>query len=270
MVGLLIAAAVALLSLSQGQDAPEAKPAAPAQACLFGCPAGAPGANLLLERPLYSLSANPVTKFADWVAYRVDAANFGRHRPRHWRADPALPEAATLEPPDFSQASRLLGWDRGHQAPLGSFEGSLFWETLNYLSNITPQAASLNQGAWMKVEELERQLARTAQVWVLTGPLFEHEMPLLPKADEPHRVPSGYWKVVSTGDQNSFETLSLAFEQTTDLHANFCDHQISIDEVERRAHLDVFPLLEAKRGALLEAGLGRLGAQLGCRSRADR
>jgi endonuclease G len=44
--------------------------------CLHGCPGGAPAANQLVDRDIYTLSNNPVTKFADWVAYKVDPGNF--------------------------------------------------------------------------------------------------------------------------------------------------------------------------------------------------
>lgn len=251
-----------------GEDVPVPKPVPPAasdgQNCLFGCPRGTSPANLRIDRAIYSLSANPITKFADWAAYRVRTSNFGPRRDRDWRADPDLPETATLEKQDYADAPRLLHIDRGHQVPLAAFEGSPFWRTVNYLSNITPQSADLNQGAWMHVEELERHWAPTASVYVITGPLYERAMSQLPKADEPHRVPSGYWKVIATFDNQLLETLSLAFDQTTDRHADFCDYQVTIDRIERRSGLELFPDLGEPAQARIESEPGTLRSKAGC------
>ena len=66
------------------------------------------------------------------------------------------------------------------------------------MSNITPQKSALNQGPWKNLEGMIRGLVREkyGTVWVMTGPLYERNMRELPQADEPHKVPSGYWKIV--------------------------------------------------------------------------
>ncbi|WP_241910356.1 DNA/RNA non-specific endonuclease [Vibrio lentus] len=87
--------------------------------------------------------------------------------------------------------------DRGHQAPLASFVGSRYWPTLNYLSNITPQAKDLNQGAWKNLEEAVRgAVGFRDSLYISTGTLYRNEMDALPKADEVHAVPSDYYKIV--------------------------------------------------------------------------
>ena len=81
-----------------------------------------------------------------------------------WRRDPYLPTADTL----------ALTAYRGASAD---------WQALNYLSNITPQAANLNQGAWARLEDKERTLALrsdVAAVWSVTGPLFDGISPPCP------------------------------------------------------------------------------------------
>lgn len=86
-------------------------------------------------------------------------------------------------------ARRALGVDRGHQAPLAGQSGTPFASDTNLLSNITPQGAALNQGAWQRLEARENELATKAgiAVYVLTGPLFERVLPPLPRADA-HRA----------------------------------------------------------------------------------
>lgn len=153
------------------------------------------GGNDLVFGHVYALSNNPETKFADWVAYEVDVANFGNTPGRKWSTEPLLDESETLEPSDYKKASTsVLEADRGHQAPLASCAGSRYWSELNHLSNITPQDKDLNQGPWKYlVEAVRNAVSFRNSLFVVTGPLYTTEMPSMPKADEEHRVPSGYF-----------------------------------------------------------------------------
>ena len=176
-----------------------------ADLCLHGCPSGSPITNDIVIRDIYILSSNDATKFADWVAYRVTREAIGRSESRNWKSDPWLADNETLEPPDYTGANAALGTDRGHQAPLASFTSTDSWRTTNYLSNITPQESALNQGVWVDLETAVRTLAErqaSNAVYVITGPLYERQMPALPQADEDHRVPSGYWKIIATETAN--------------------------------------------------------------------
>ena len=103
---------------------------------LHGYPVGEPTTNHRIIRDVYAMSNNGTRKFADWVAYRVDCASIWGHgeaRARVWKADPWLDSDDTLEPSDFNNLSSE-GYDRGHQAPLRSFQGESGWfeETFGY------------------------------------------------------------------------------------------------------------------------------------------
>ncbi len=211
---------------------------------LFGCPTGTPESNNLIVREIYTLSSNDDTKFADWVAYRLDASMVdGPSVSRNWKADPLLSEEETLEPADYASAYAVLGTDRGHQAPLASFRGTGLAHETNFLSNITPQGSALNRGAWRSLEGAVRNLARTRVCYVVTGPLYEQNMPSLPGADEPHRIPSGYWKIVAVGEAEkpaSVKAAAFILLQSTPTGVNFRTYIVTIDEVEQRSGLDFF------------------------------
>jgi endonuclease G len=165
--------------------------------CPIGCPSLDIEGNTVVFERLYALSQNPQTKFADWVAYEVDVLNFGPTTNRTWKNNPLLDEDIRLEKGDYTGASKALGVDRGHQAPLASFVGSRYWPTLNYLSNITPQSKGLNQGPWKELEEAVRDaVGFRDSLYVITGPLYQKEGKELPGADESHVIPSGYYKIV--------------------------------------------------------------------------
>ncbi len=233
--------------------------------CPWGCPSGGPVSNDLITRDIYILSSNATTKFADWVAYQVNPANFGPSRTRNWKADPLLAEEETLEPDDYQSAYAQLLTDRGHQAPLASFAGHPQWSETNYLSNVTPQKSALNQGPWKKLEEAVRRLAtETGAVYVVTGPLYERAMPKLPGADEPHRVPSGYWKVVAIAGDGLPSVAAFVMDQETPRQVDLCASVTTIDDIEARSGLDLLHRLWPDEQMTIESVPGSLTLRLGC------
>lgn len=200
--------------------------------CPKGCPTS-PAENDLIFRHLYVLSNNAKTKFADWVAYEVNPVNFGVSPGRVWKADPLLSDDETLEPADYKGAnSSELKADRGHQAPLASFAGSRYWYEFNYLSNITPQHKNLNQGAWVKLESAIRNASRYDKpLYVITGPLYSSNMGKLPNSDEPHIVPSAYYKIVSDNLGNS---TSFIMKQSAKKSDSFCGKKVTKAQVQQK------------------------------------
>jgi endonuclease G len=83
--------------------------------CELGCPVmSAETGGRVVHRYSHSLGNNPKTKFADWVAYVVDAKSMDGTRDRRWKPDPKLPAEATLEPAGYKGANAAHGYDRGH------------------------------------------------------------------------------------------------------------------------------------------------------------
>ncbi|MBP7214666.1 MAG: DNA/RNA non-specific endonuclease [Candidatus Kapabacteria bacterium] len=220
-----------------------------------GYPAGAPATNDLIKREIYALSNNGSTKFADWVCYRLDKSeiNGPSITERNWKADPLLKPSRTLEPPDYKDAYKIYKYDRGHQAPLANFKGTIYADETNYLSNITPQKATLNRGLWKKLEDMERDLVkRYDSIYVMTGPLYETYMPDLPAADEPHKVPSGYWKIIVIPLKTGLEVFGFIFDQYTPSTDLLKNHLVNINEIQMRTNLDFFWKLDDTKEKKLE------------------
>lgn len=297
------------------------------QHCLLGCPYGSPQSNDLLIRDIYILSSNDSTKLADWVAYRVDPQNFGKRRSREWRADPWLDASETLERGDYRKAHSLAGYDRGHQAPLGSFSASRYWYQTNFLSNITPQRSALNQGPWRLLEERIRKLARrevragNGVLYVMTGPIYAKPLPppqpalgkerleallssrpfgvakawwgqlmasvrplapqsgrtgkvngasqnsekaRLPSADEDHRIPSHYWKVVGVQGWPAIRIAAFIMPQSAKRKDGICRYAVPLAHVERATGLTFYHRLGTIEKSLLAARRGKLLPALGC------
>ncbi|WP_417696749.1 DNA/RNA non-specific endonuclease [Pseudomonas sp.] len=238
--------------------------------CSVGCPSG--GSDVTLNRQAYTLNNNGSTKFANWVAYKITKETPASGRPRNWKTDPDVPAGETLNPVDYNGASVALKIDRGHQANLASMGGAADWQALNYLTNITPQKSDLNQGAWARLEDQERKLSKAPDVdavYVATGPLYEQNIGSLPGTNKVHTIPSGYWKVIFTGSSPA-GGLYAAFimGQSTPRSANFCDFQVTVDEIEERSGLTFWTSLPYDVQADLKAKRGQLAPKIGCASEA--
>ncbi len=209
--------------------------------CPLGCPSN-PKANDLVFTHIYALSNNPMTKFADWVAYEVNPINYGVSPGRNWNSDPLINESKTLEPSDYTGAnSSELEADRGHQAPLASFAGSRYWYEANYLSNITPQDEDLNQGPWKELEDKVRDVASYEDpLYVVTGPLFNSEMNKLPKADEDHVVPFAYFKIV----YNRKGAVGFIMAQSTERNDSYCSKMSSIRSIQELTSFELPSLVD--------------------------
>jgi endonuclease G len=100
------------------------------------------------------------------------------------------------------------------------------------------------------------------EVFVMTGTLHEREMPKLPHANEPHLIPSGYWKVVAVRRGSRAHVAAFIMDQDTPRNANYCteEHHVTVEDVEARTELDLFP-----RFTETTVRERRLAAEVGCR-----
>ncbi|WP_339098643.1 DNA/RNA non-specific endonuclease [Pectobacterium brasiliense] len=230
--------------------------------CGVGCPVG--GSSQTLIRDAYTLNNNASTRFANWVAYKMTSSSQASGRSRTWRQDPDLPAADTLAPAAYTGANAALAVDRGHQAPLAGLGGSSDWQSLNYLSNITPQKAALNQGAWVRLEDKERALSNSKTVYTVTGPLFERSIATLPNAPSV-QIPSGYWKILFTGSSPADgKFAAFIMDQDTPRAANFCNFQVTVSQIEQKTGLTIWSSLPANVASTIKSQKGALASDLGC------
>lgn len=241
--------------------------------CLYGCPTvGLAASTDIIVRSDYTLASNDETKFADWVAYRVTPAMFGGNRPRNWAADPLLAPDETLEPEDYTGAHAALGTDRGHMAPLATFGGTQRWETVNYLSNITPQSSALNQGPWRVLEDAIREAAErnpALELYVVTGSAYNGDFGTLPQADEPHRIPTAFWKLVAAPSvdergRTRIEAMAFLLGQDAARGDHYCSFATDLIRLQTAAGMTFFHGLDARPDIRVIDDSALLRGALGC------
>lgn len=242
-------AAIAALLLSFAAAAQEIH----SNHCLFGCPRGGDIANDLIVRDSYILMSNDLTKLADWVAYRVSRKTIGSPRSSAVRADPLLGGNETLELADYHGADAAIAVVPAYQAPMENLAATPGWDETNLMSNITPMKQGLARGAWRRLEAAVRRLAQSPSVdavYVMTGPVFERAMEGLPAADEPHVMPSGYWKVVTIRDGQGARTMAFILDQGLRAGADYCSYRVGLRDIEIKIAYTFFHDLRGGLSAL--------------------
>lgn len=125
--------------------------------------------NYLMTKPQYSLSYNRSRATANWVSWRLDSTWIGTApRQDDFRPDPALPAGwYQVMDADYSGS----GYDRGHMVPSGDRTRSIPDNSSTFLmTNMVPQLAANNQGAWEDFETYLRTLAAAGQeIYIVAG-----------------------------------------------------------------------------------------------------
>ena len=129
-----------------------------------------------------------------WVAEVLTSKNIQTphvDRRDNFRPDPVLPPT--------SQASLIefiaTGLDRGHMVPFEDMADDPKAADESFImTNMIPQAATMNRGIWRSLEMKVRKLAlQKGTIYVITGPIFDNEPQRLKFGT---MVPAYAWKVV--------------------------------------------------------------------------
>jgi endonuclease G len=172
---------------------------------LLGNPSGATADpanrdNYLMLKPYFVLSYNNGKGTANWVSWRVTAADLG-DAPRKQVFDPdaTLPAGfKVVTHKDYSGS----GFDRGHLCPHGDRAANQEMSFSTFvMTNVIPQAPNVNQKAWAQLESYCRdQVRRRQHLYVIAGPAGRggrgSNGPAETIAGGKVAVPADCWKVV--------------------------------------------------------------------------
>ena len=186
----------------------------------------------------YTASYNHRTLVSDWVAWELtaDEANGRLEQQRNFSRDPEV---------RFPKASREdysgTGWDKGHMAPHADMKWSHRAMTeSDYFTNICPQNRKMNAGAWNKIEQLCRRLARRyGSVYIVTGPIFkEHRYGTI--GDAAVMVPDRFFKALAVRVDGKFHTVAFLVENNAQ-DKSPRHYALTVDEVEALISRNLFP-----------------------------
>lgn len=134
------------------------------------------------------------------------------------------------------------GYDRGHMAPAGDMKWSqtAMLESF-YLTNVCPQAKSLNTGQWNNLESLVRQWAeRDSALIIATGPILGDSVMTIGECQV--RVPQGFYKVLLAHKAAPPRAIGFIYPNLKPT-GKIADHAVTVDSVEAATGIDFFAAL---------------------------
>ena len=225
----------------------------------FGDPVDAdPSDDFIVRHTEYTTSYNKNRGTPNWVAYDLDASQFGSlDRCDCFTFDPQLPASFThYTTADYTGAGAIAGFgiDRGHLAR--SFDrttGTLDNADTFLFSNIVPQASDLNQGPWAIFEDFLGDLARlqNKEVYIIAGVAGNKGTV---KNEGKIVIPAQTWKVAvimprdqglaNIHDYRDLEVIAVIMPNEPGVrNVDWHTYQTTVDAVEALSGYDLLALL---------------------------
>jgi endonuclease G len=193
----------------------------------------------ILNYPGFTVSFNKKHHQPNWVAWELtrEETKGTLARSNNFQADESVEGCATLA--DYHGS----GYDRGHMAPAADMKWSeASMNACFYLTNMSPQAADLNQKAWGKLEDKCRVWAqRDSAIIIVCGPVLTDRITKT-IGDTRVSVPTRYFKVVLAPYANPPRAIGFIMPNSR-VEGGMQQAAVSVDEVERITGFDFFSAL---------------------------
>lgn len=203
----------------------------------------------LIKYDGFTVSFNPRHHIPNYVTWELTAAETEGDFPRANNFDSDADADGCPEPWDYSYS----GYDRGHMAPAGDMKWSSTAMRQSFLlTNICPQAKSLNTGAWKRLEEKCRQRAQAdSAIIIVCGPILtdsirEHI------GDTRVSVPRRFFKAILSPYSNPPYAIGFIMPNST-VKGGMQAAAVTVDSIEAETKFDLFAALPDSLETILES-----------------
>ncbi|MCB0768831.1 MAG: DNA/RNA non-specific endonuclease [Flavobacteriales bacterium] len=173
------------------------------------------------------------------------------------RIDSFLPDPLVTTGTAVTADYWYSGYDRGHMVPSADMRWNLEALQATYLySNIAPQVADLNRGAWAELEDWGRRYVNFSghRLFVVTGPVLKDGLPTMQKADRKNEVsiPEQFFKVFADLDSDQPKAIAFLMHNAKQEYPPI-SYAVPVDSVEKLTGYDFFSALEDAMEDRIEA-----------------
>jgi endonuclease G len=186
---------------------------------------------LKLDYPGFTIWLDCSKRGAIKFQYVAQRDNGNAARYDNYFLDPNVP----AECQQTSTNSYGMNYDRGHQVPANHLDASVeAIKATNTMTNILPQAANMNRGAWLQTEEIIECYRDIDDLLVIGGVIWGNN----PADDyfvQSHGVktPDAYWKVIIRGIGLDEQVIAWIVPNTQEaIRSNLDQYLVSVDELE--------------------------------------
>lgn len=195
------------------------------------------------------ISFNPELHIPNWVAWELTGEEVEGTVPRYNKFMSDNRVKGCPQTGDYSYS----GYDRGHMAPAGDmkWDSEAMRETF-YLTNICPQAKTLNTGAWKRLEEKCRLWAQADSAIVIVSGPVPSDAPLEYLGNSRVAVPARFFKVIVSPYANPPRGIGFIMPNSR-VEGGMQRAAVSIDEVEAITGYDFFSALPDSIESVVES-----------------
>jgi endonuclease G len=148
----------------------------------------------------------------------------------------SLDQKVPMECQQFSAKAYGMKYDRGHQVAANHMDYSeVSIRQTNYMTNILPQAANMNRGAWLQTEKISECYRDIAELLVIGGVIWGNN-----STDDyflqSHGVktPDAFWKVIVRGTGADERAIAWIVPNSQEATGKRLDqYLVSVDEIEK-------------------------------------
>lgn len=195
----------------------------------------------LIRYPGFNVSFNASARQPNWVSWELTAdeaaSTYTDRKSSDFAPDKNVDGSAELA--DY----RRSGFSRGHMAPAADMRWSQkAMDACFLLTNISPQDAKLNGGAWGKLEDRCRAwAARDSAIIIICGPVLSDRITRT-IGDNKIPVPERFFKVILAPYADPPRGIGFIMPNTK-VEGGIAAAAVSIDEVEATTGFDFFSSL---------------------------
>lgn len=192
----------------------------------------------------YSVSYNPQTRIANWVAWHLSRSHTDGQYSR-----------SKLNPPyyedndDLRNMQYLKDWhnafpyEHGHLCPAADnkWDEAAMRQSF-FLSNIAPQHRDFNGSDWLTLENTCRSWAKSfGEIYIVTGPIFDKSVPDT-LTESSIAIPDRYFKAILCLNP---KPMAIGFIFKNDgAPQSLNEVAVSVDKIERITGYDFFHLID--------------------------
>jgi endonuclease G len=180
--------------------------------------------------------------FTVWIDCEKRGAVKFQYNAQHDTGSFPRVEKFTLDPNVPSQCQQLTAnaygnkYDRGHLVPANHLDYSAnAIKATNNMTNILPQAANMNRGAWLQTEEIIECYRDIDELLVIGGVIWGNN-PVDDYFVQSHGVktPDAFWKVIVRGTGQSEQAIAWIVPNSQDAtRKNLDKYLVSVADIEK-------------------------------------
>lgn len=207
--------------------------------------------DIVIHHSAYTVSYNPQTLTANWVAYELTAEE--TDGPWSRKGLRFMPDPDYDGPQPDNDDFRNSGYSRGHLAPAGDMK----WDSLAmvesfYFTNCIPQETKFNNGKWNQLEEKTRRWAKQyGKVYIVCGPAYLSD-DTLRIGHNGVAVPDACFKALLVPQGESYSTIAFLMRNGGE-DRPLLKCALIVDELEELLAMDFFCNLPDKVEKEIEA-----------------